>query len=313
MSAAPAGGKASAESSLVVMWTAGSVALGLGVGVLFWLTGPDFGARSTEARIFAGLIVLLFVLLFLFGGRFMVWWRHELRPLVAEPEKQRNAALQGVGVGLGFGGIYGLVAWFNERIPELSLESVPWQWGALAGLVGGIVYVAPATTNLRALYLISRNTGAAGGWGPADVRTAVDGYRLGRHRMRTMLAVMGFVLSLTVVTGGALIEAHNRAADSPVDTELFLVVYGLILTGGVALMYFPPHARLDASGEELVGSLVPLDAGPMPPSELEKALDARSALRTELGLGRSPAAALEGSIVVLGPLITAAISAFVAG
>lgn len=121
------------------------------------------------------------------------------------------------------------------------------------------------------------------------------------------LATFGVIVSAGVLATGAqrqaFLAAHRDASSYP---AVYVVVWGAAASAFIIAMFVPVHRRLDAVGVELVDETLPLLA-PGAPGWTDR-LDERQALNGLLGLARGLKDTLDSTVLIAGPLVSAAIS-----
>ncbi|WP_405910930.1 MULTISPECIES: hypothetical protein [unclassified Streptomyces] len=219
--------------------------------------------------------------------------------------------------------VHGLRRWTElAALGDVPLSAVAWPLAMLYVISGAVLAVAlrgDLVDAWRALVLILL---AALGLAPgaativgvghvasprADPAPTPLGFEFGTliaasRILQSLLAVMGGIVALLVIaeaTGQRMTEHTN------VETTL---VFGASSSALVAIVYAPVAAKLRQRGRELVDLCHPL--GTLAPNELAEALDKRSRLETTLGLDRTALSDFQTNVVVVGPLLAGAASAF---
>jgi hypothetical protein len=123
-----------------------------------------------------------------------------------------------------------------------------------------------------------------------------------RRYLRSATASLGAIIALAVVATGALRQAVEAAALTPLPNT-FVLVYGAWFTGILAAVYLHVSSALDGRARSILEDAAPL---PDPEPEAAEAFAASTKLRGELSaeleLGGDPKKDLEGLIAVLSPL-----------
>ncbi|MER7575207.1 hypothetical protein [Streptomyces sp. NPDC126514] len=219
--------------------------------------------------------------------------------------------------------VHGLRRWAElAALGDVPLPAVVWPLVVLYVISGAVLVVAlrgDLVEAWRALVLISLAAlglapGAATIVGighaastPADTAPTPLGLQFGSlitasRLLQSLLTVMGGIIALLVIaeaTSGRMTEHTN------IETTL---VFGASSSALVAIVYAPVAAKLRQRGRELVDLCQPL--GTLAPDELAEALDKRSRLETTLGVDRTAFSDLQTNMVVVGPLLAGAASAF---
>ncbi|MCZ0986160.1 hypothetical protein BEK98_29710 [Streptomyces diastatochromogenes] len=141
----------------------------------------------------------------------------------------------------------------------------------------------------------------------ADTAPAAPGLQLGTlisagRLLQSLLTVMGGIVALLVIAEATSQRMHEQTS---IESTL---VFGAGSSALVAIVYAPVAAKLRQRGRELVDICHPL--GPLAPDELADALDKRSRLESALGVDRTAFGDIQTNLVVVGPLLAGAASAF---
>jgi hypothetical protein len=145
------------------------------------------------------------------------------------------------------------------------------------------------------------------GRSPTVTRSELQEYLRLRTEVEWLLGFLGAVISLAVLAGAALQRVvldydnslpHSKKADFGTQG---VILYGLVLSLLVALIYLPTFATLQRTGTHIRDSVegLPEPADPM----LEARLAKRKALDELLGLQISASASFRVSAAILSPLI----------
>jgi hypothetical protein len=132
---------------------------------------------------------------------------------------------------------------------------------------------------------------------------------------RRFLAVIGGILTLSILGVGAMAKAYNafhksNAGVEQVPPEL-LLVFGGVWAGLVATIYLPTHDAIERMGQAVLDEMSPLPA--MSDPGFVDAVQRRDTVATVLGLGKTARSQLEEGALVLSPLIGAIFSSFLGG
>ncbi len=128
-----------------------------------------------------------------------------------------------------------------------------------------------------------------------------------RRAVGRALTTFGAIVSAGVLTTGAQRQAYLAAhRDASAYPAVYVVVWGAAASAFIIAMFVPVRRRLDAVGANLVDETLPLLA-PGAPGWTDR-LDERQALNDLLGLSRGLKDTLDSTILIAGPLVTAAVS-----
>lgn len=123
-----------------------------------------------------------------------------------------------------------------------------------------------------------------------------------RGYLRSATASLGAIITLAVVATGALRQAVEAAALTPLP-DTFVVVYGAWFTGVLAAIYLYVSTALDARARTILERAAPLpDPSPAAAEAFSASTSLRRELSAELELGGDARKNLEGLIAVLSPL-----------
>lgn len=219
--------------------------------------------------------------------------------------------------------VHGLRRWTElAALGDVPLSAVVWPLAVLYVISGAVLAVAlrgDLVGAWRALVLISS---AALGLAPgaativgvghvastrADTAPTPPGLQFATlvtasRLLQSLLTVIGGIIALLVIA-----EATGQRMTEHADIETTLV-FGAGSSALVAIVYAPVTAKLRQRGRELVDLCHPL--GTLAPDELAEALDRRSRLETTLGVDRTAFSDFQTNVVVVGPLLAGAASAF---
>jgi hypothetical protein len=136
-----------------------------------------------------------------------------------------------------------------------------------------------------------------------------------RRLLQRLLTAVGSLVALsTLALGASLAAQHSRLAGCAGSAAGQLPPQTVLIFGGVgsalvALAYVPASAALNNRGQRLCAELFPLGGANEPATILSRAED-RNKMEQLLGVDRSTAADLQTGLVILGPLIASAATAF---
>ena len=182
-----------------------------------------------------------------------------------------------------------------HRVPTDLIPHVALRTGVLTGLAGAVALVAAISIwlirgRVESLEAGRKLTGA-------ELRT----YLQLRSDLERLLGYLGAVIGLAVLTTAALRRVVVQDyGDDQFPSEV-LILYGVVLTLIVALVYLPTWATMQRTGSLLRDGVVPL---PEPTSDqLEAQLQKRAALDDLLGLQVSASATFKAGVAILSPLL----------
>jgi tetrahydromethanopterin S-methyltransferase subunit G len=187
-----------------------------------------------------------------------------------------------------------------HTVPSKLIPGVALRIGVLTALAGLVALVAAISIwlirgRLEALEAGRKLTGA-------ELRT----YLRLRSDLERLLGFLGAVIGLAVLTVAALRQVVVHVYNHRVDPNQkfppeVLILYGIVLTLIVALVYLPTWATLQRTGSLLRDGVAPL---PEPTSDqLEAQLQKRAALDDLLGLRVSASASFKAGVAILSPLL----------
>ena len=212
----------------------------------------------------------------------------------------RAAAIRVLPIGV----ILFVVAW-SPLLPE-SVH-IDWRWAGLLAtpLVGGII----AAGVMEGIRLAARHTPATGTWGEQAALLV----RL-RQLLQRLLGALGSLVALSTLALGASVNLLRNLAGNPgfrvnLLPPQFVLVFGGLGSLLVALYYVPAATALQRRGRQLCDALFPLAKADDAAALLAVAEDHRK-LEQLLGVDRSVAADLQTALVLLGPLLASAVTAF---
>jgi hypothetical protein len=182
-----------------------------------------------------------------------------------------------------------------HTVPPDLIPNVSMRITALTTLAGLIAFVAAISIWLirgRAEVLATgrKLTGA-------ELRT----YLRLRSDLERLLGYLGAVIGLAVLTTAALRRVVAQAYGDDQFPPEILILYGIVLTLIVALVYLPTWATMQRTGSLLRDGVAPL---PEPASDqFEAQLRKRSALDDLLGLRVSASVSFKAGVAILSPLL----------
>jgi hypothetical protein len=190
-----------------------------------------------------------------------------------------------------------------HTVPSDLIPGVAYRIGVLTAL-GGLAALAAAISiwlirgRVEALEAGRKLTGR-------ELRT----YLGLRSDVERLLGFLGVVIGLGVLTVAALrqvvVQEYNHlplVKDTPVKfPPEILILYGVVLTLIVALVYLPTWATMQRTGSMMRDGIAPL---PEPTSDqLEAQLQKRAALDDLLGLRVSASTSFKAGVAILSPLL----------
>jgi hypothetical protein len=241
------------------------------------------------------------------------------------PWHRRTTALLGAGgFIIAFGVLY--VATRALGTPDYPLPGHAIKLTLLTSLAGIVAYLGAlgiwrvdrAATDL-ALYAsaLHEPTGerpAATGRGNQRL---IDRYLDLRNALDRLLIYMGAIVSAAVLATGALRNAviswhtNSHIPSNEIFSQEHVLVYGLFLSGLLALVYLPPYQRLRALGIRLRDALCPPLWPPNP--DWRARAEERATLGDLLRLEVTGTASLRAGIAILAPLASSLVSRLLGG
>jgi hypothetical protein len=178
----------------------------------------------------------------------------------------------------------------SSLIPDMTLRI-----GVMTTLAGIVALVAAVS-----IWLIRGRVEALEAGGTLTVAELRTYIRL-RSDLERLLGYLGAVIGLAVLATAALRRVVLQAyTDKPFPPEI-LLLYGVVLTLIVALVYLPTWATMQRTGSLLRDRVAPL---PDPRSDhLEAQLQKRAALEDLLGLRVSAGTSFKAGVAILSPLL----------
>jgi hypothetical protein len=190
-------------------------------------------------------------------------------------------------------------------------------------IIGGMVALLPLLTCLRlvdedAAQLPARYTG--------DLKTAIGELLQLRTQLQSHLAALSAMLVMVIVVVEALRRFVNASylldrgldptsanlADLHLAPQEGIVVYGLLYTLLLALVYVPTHVSLARAGRWLLEQAAPLPdptIGAASPDDWKAHTERRKSLEELLELKQNPLDMIRSSFAVLAPFVTTLIGA----
>lgn len=132
-----------------------------------------------------------------------------------------------------------------------------------------------------------------------------------RRELGRFLGVFGLLLTLTVVTTAARRRALLAVDPSTVFPPEFVILYGLVLVGVLALIHVAASTAIDNRCEQLLKKFARLPSPDAP--DLDAKLQLRRNIEILLGVGAGWQQRFQNGVIVLAPLLTALIGAAVPG
>lgn len=271
--------------------------LGLGVVIVFvdygsWGPGAHKVAHSGPFLLWLGLIcaqtMLWTLALSPLLGTFRRHW-HARTPTAVRGEVVPSALVLTI-----------LVAMLTF-VPHLigpALDFIPHRYPKILTLTAFALLVALIAA--MTIWLI-RGRAEALGRSPTITRNELQTYLRLRTDLEWLLGFLAAVISLAVLSGAALqhiVLAHDKKAKVGAQD---IIVYGLVLSLLVALIYLPTFATLQSTGTRIRESVerLPEPADPM----LEARLAKRKALDELLKLQISASVSFRTGVAILSPLL----------
>jgi len=290
-------------SLIGLLGTAGAV----GGLALMWLgSGGSADARAyqqlPEARLHIGLIAGQ-VAFWCIAAGLLLFWRHEL----GTTWKIRSTIHQILASSIALG----LLIYVPLTLSLSGGSGSPltgYHYRIIAVYWLGLIVVIPAL-----LTLYSIDEGCRDDYPGRKTTGYVEEYFVMRALLRRVLVIMGVVISLIVVATGAYFNALRayRDADHPkvkVPSQASLLAYGALFVAVLVAMFLPVFVGVRQRGDRIVDDDIQLVAPGN--AALSDNLDKRLELRKYLGLEDNLRDQFERSVLVLSPLLTAALSTF---
>lgn len=281
----------------------GVCGFGLGLLIILW----DKGRGDASKRFTGSAAFLMWVSLI--AGQTALWLAlaavlyRSLREFTFERKVVKKAALYVVVVAVGT--VAAAYTGFG-RPADAPLAHHAWKMGAINLLGAAVVLLAfigiwLAQAALERLW--RRVEGAAGGSYSPDV--IKEFLRIRSHLERYLLAAGLFVGAATLATGGLrnATVAFNPETEFPREHVL---LYGLVASGILALVYAPAHAQLVSVRARLRDALAPLPS--VEPASWSDWNSQRKAVEDLLEIHSGVIGSFIGSVSILTPLITSLVA-----
>lgn len=152
----------------------------------------------------------------------------------------------------------------------------------------------------------------AAGSGPSTSNSPrrVENYLHLRDIHQRALPPLGAVVALATFALGAARQLSPADGTDPLPASV-VIIYGLVGTSLVGLAYQIPRPALTKEGRALVRLLAPIEQSDIGPLRAE--IQERQKVEVQLGLKTTLLGDLQAGTLILGPLLAAAIAAFVTG
>jgi len=278
----------------VVLWAAILGAL-LGLGILFadaasW-DGDDFDlANEGPFLLWAAAIAAqttAWVLVFPAIRSISRHWRSPARAHSLEVRAATGALLF---LGVAISVLPPLIGDLPETVPHRGLKMA----------VLNLTAFALAIYAARAMWYAAAESRALGRGGAADLGALLHHRRL-RADLELLLAILGLLVTLAVIASAALRALTEHVDPNEALPAQSVILYGLILSLVLALVYVPAYLTMLRCGQTLrdrVAPLVPLDD-----DGFEDRLDWRDRLGAFLGLDVAATASFRTGVAILSPLL----------
>lgn len=209
----------------------------------------------------------------------------------------------------------GLVAFGG---PARSVDVLaPYSWRIRLLTVVGFLVALPAVVGIwsvsPALGRLEAKVGPSGtAWSEAHAEV-VRGLIQLRSVLRRLLGALGAIVAALTLAAGAqrnAVLAWGEEVGPSVDfPAVAVILYGLLFTALVALIYLPAHARLDGAAQAFVDHHFPV-----PDAKPEAAwYSERASLERLLGLGARPGEAFQAGLSIFAPLSAGLLSTVLPG
>lgn len=201
-----------------------------------------------------------------------------------------------------------LIGWFSGADAYSSARSHYY----FLGLERILVTYAAATTALAPAGLVFTEVHRQLRDPPIDPLERVQLLLRCRRAVGQALTTFGAIVSAGVLATGAqrqtFLAAHRNSSSYP---AVYVVVWGAAASAFIIAMFVPVNRRLGTVGAELVDETLPLLA-PGAPGWTDR-LRERQALNDLLGLSHGFKDTLDSTVLIAGPLVSAAISLLLPG
>jgi hypothetical protein len=132
-----------------------------------------------------------------------------------------------------------------------------------------------------------------------------------RHELRRVLGVLGLFLTLIVIATAARRRALLALDGSTVFPPEFVILYGLVFAGLLALLHLAASTAIDRRSERLLAQFAPVPSPDTP--DLDAQLQRRHNIEGLLGVGVGWQQSFQNGVIVFAPLLTALIGTAVPG
>jgi hypothetical protein len=184
----------------------------------------------------------------------------------------------------------------------------------------GLLYLVALVLFIPSILLLDAiDTGSRDDQQRAGSRASVEEYFKLRAALRRVTTVLGVSVSLVIFATGAYINALHAYSDKfdssrDVPSQAGLLVYGALFVAVLVVLFLPVYTSVRRRGDDIVDHWAALpdehDVSNTNDRGLDVTLDKRETLRKALGLDESGRAVLERNLIVLSPLLSAAIATF---
>ncbi len=253
---------------------------------------------STEGKFWACLVGLNIALNVVMGPSMWLWWWALLRKFPCAKEHWRDEVLSALGL-------------LVFLVVPLSLVGTTWPASAypetrIAIAVGvGFITALPGVLSIKAIQCIATEEGGPFLGTVKDGSNAAKEYLSLRDQMRRILAVLGAMVSFSVVTTGAFRNALNAEHPGSMSAQAVLF-YGILFAAGLAFLYLPVYRAVRGLGWRLVEQVCSFPQ--LNENAIGTTIEKREKLAAFLMLQGSAKADLQETVIVLAPLISAVIS-----
>ena len=201
------------------------------------------------------------------------------------------------------------------RRTTTSVQDPPldyYEWRVAAQLVLNLAVMIPAILSFRLITLAASRPRPWNAHTPTPEVELLSDHRFLQGELRSLLAIVGGVVTLRVLENGAFIQAVNffQPEQESVPAEV-LYPYGALLAAAIAILYIPAFSALQRYGHDVEEHLCPLP--PVADPTFITICDKRSRLEAMLGLDASAKKNLESGVLILTPLIGSILTTFLPG
>jgi hypothetical protein len=190
---------------------------------------------------------------------------------------------------------------FVALVSVAAGRQAPWRGSVITGVA--LVAAAPAAATLIGISQVASSP-------VAPLGKAVERLRQLLGVSKGLLAPLGGLVTLcTVALAVGLLGTTVKSPTQSSSDIMLVIIFGAIGTGLIGLLYGMPYTALQHQGGALARQIAPIQ-DLSKPSAVRKALAERLLLEGQLGVGSTLLADLRSGIIIVTPLISAALTAF---